>query len=40
MVLNIIDYLVSIKQHMEAQRILEIVNHCGGFCKNLDLHDG
>lgn len=40
MVLNIIDYLVDIKQHMEAQRILEIVNHCGGFCKNLDLHDG
>ena len=34
MVLNIIDYHVSFKQYLEAQRILELVNNCNGFCKN------
>lgn len=32
MTLNIIDYLVGFKQFMEAQRILEVVNTCNGFC--------
>ena len=32
MTLNVIDYLVQYKQFMEAQRILEEINYCGGFC--------
>ena len=40
MVLNTIDYQISFKQYMEAQRVLEMVNHCGSFCKNLELHAG
>lgn len=34
MTLNVIDYLVQYKQFMEAQRILEEINYCGGFCNN------
>lgn len=33
MTLNIIDYLVGFKQFMEAQRIIEMFQSCGGFCK-------
>lgn len=32
MTLNILDYLIGFKQFMEAQRILEIFDKCGGFC--------
>lgn len=32
MTLNIIDYLIGFKQFMEAQRILETFDKCGGFC--------
>ena len=35
MTLNIIDYLIGRCQYMEAQRILEEISYCGGFCKNL-----
>lgn len=34
MTLNIIDYLVGFKQYLEAQRILEVFQKCGGFCKD------
>ncbi len=34
MLLNIIDYQISCKQYLEAQRMLEIFNSCGGICKN------
>ena len=40
MVLNIIDYQISFKQYMEAQRLLESVNGCGNFCKNQELNAG
>lgn len=40
MTLNTIDYQISFKQYMEAQRVLELVNHCGSFCKNQELHAG
>jgi hypothetical protein len=40
MVLNVIDYQISFKQYMEAQRVLEMINYCGGFCKNLELNAG
>ena len=40
MVLNTIDYQISFKQYMEAQRMLEITNYCGGFCQNQELNDG
>ena len=40
MVLNIIDYQISFKQYMEAQRVLEMINYCGGFCQNLELNAG
>lgn len=32
MTLNIVDYLVGFKQYMEAQRLLEMFQTCGGFC--------
>lgn len=32
MTLNVIDYLIGFKQFMEAQRILETFDKCGGFC--------
>ena len=32
MTLNILDYLIGFKQFMEAQRILENFEKCGGFC--------
>lgn len=35
MTLNIIDYLVGFKQFMEAERLLEMFQTCGGFCKGL-----
>ena len=34
MTLNVLDYLVSFKQFMEAQRILENFDKCGGFCNS------
>jgi len=34
MTLNIIDYLVGFKQYLEAQRILEMFQKCGGYCKD------
>ena len=40
MVLNTIDYQISFKQYMEAQRVLEMTNYCGGFCQNQELHAG
>ena len=40
MVLNIIDYQISFKNYMEAQRLLEITNYCGNFCQNQELHAG
>lgn len=40
MVLNIIDYQISFKQYMEAQRILEMTNYCGSFCQNQELNAG
>ena len=40
MTLNVIDYQISFKQYMEAQRILEMTNYCGGFCQNQELNAG
>lgn len=40
MTLNTIDYQISFKQYMEAQRVLEMTNYCGGFCQNQELHAG
>lgn len=34
MTLNIINYLVGFGQYLEAMRILDMINSCGGFCKN------
>lgn len=34
MTLNIIDYLVGFKQFMEAERVIEQFNSCGGFCNS------
>ena len=39
MVLNVIDYQISFKQYMESQRILELINYCGGFCKQPKYHE-
>ena len=33
MTLNVIDYLIGFKQFMEAQRMIENFEKCGGFCK-------
>ena len=38
MVLNVINYQIGFKQYMEAQRILESIDYCGGFCKNLKIN--
>ena len=38
MTLNIIDYLVSFKQYLEAERLLEMFNTCNGFCNDKKLH--
>ena len=35
MTLNIIDYLIGFNQFMEAQRLLELFEKCGGFCSKL-----
>lgn len=40
MTLNTIDYQISFKQYMEAQRILEMTNYCGSFCQNQELNAG
>lgn len=40
MILNVIDYQISFKQYMEAQRVLEMTDYCGGFCKNQELNAG
>lgn len=40
MTLNIIDYQISFKQYMEAQRVLEMINYCGSFCQNQELNAG
>ena len=40
MVLNIIDYQISFKQYMEAQRLLEMINYCGSFCQKQELNAG
>lgn len=40
MTLNVIDYQISFKQYMEAQRVLEMTDYCGGFCKNQELNAG
>lgn len=40
MVLNIIDYQISFKNYMEAQRLLEITNYCGNFCQNKESYVG
>ena len=40
MVLNTIDYQISFKQYMEAQRVLELTNYCGSFCRNQELYGG
>lgn len=40
MVLNVINYQIEYKQYMEAQRILEMTNGCGSFCKNQELNSG
>lgn len=40
MTLNVIDYLIEFKQFYEAQRILEEINYCGGFCKNVNDEHG
>ena len=40
MTLNVIDYQISFKQFMEAQRVLEMTDYCGGFCKNQELNAG
>ncbi len=40
MLLNTIDYQISFKQYMEAQRVLEMTNGCGNFCKNQELNAG
>ena len=40
MTLNTIDYQISFKQYMEAQRVLEMTDYCGGFCKNQELNAG
>lgn len=37
MTLNIIDYLIGFKQFMEAQRILENFDKCGGFCNSPEI---
>lgn len=39
MTLNVIDYLIERGQFYEAQRILEQINYCGGFCNNVNTND-
>lgn len=40
MLLNILDYQISFKRYMEAQRLLEMSNYCGGFCSKVESYDG
>ena len=39
MTLNVMDYLIERGQFNEAQRILEEINYCGGFCNNIKSND-
>lgn len=39
MTLNIIDYLIGFNQFMEAQRLLELFNKCGGICNKPYKHN-
>lgn len=39
MTLNVMDYLIERGQFNEAQRILEEINYCGGFCNNIKNDD-
>lgn len=36
MTINVIKYSVSLGQYAEAQRILEQVNTCNGFCDSIN----
>ena len=38
MTINILKYRVENKQLFEAQRVLEIINSCGSFCKSIKLN--
>lgn len=38
MTLNVIDYLISFKQYLEAQRLIELFHSCNGFCNDRQLH--
>ena len=43
MLLNVLEYQINCKQYLEAQRVLEMVTQCGGFCKlskSYDVHVG
>ena len=43
MLLNVLEYQINCKQYLEAQRMLEMVTKCGGFCnesKSYDTHRG
>lgn len=35
MAINIIKYLIELKQYYEAQRVLEDITQCGGICKDV-----
>lgn len=39
MTLNVIDYLIEQGQFLEAQRILEEISYCGGFCNNVNTNE-
>lgn len=39
MTLNVMDYIIQRGQFLEAQRILEEINYCGGFCNNTKKDD-
>lgn len=36
MTINIIKYLLDFDKYFEAQRILDLINGCGGFCNAID----
>lgn len=36
MTINIIKYLLDFDKYFEAQRILDLINGCGGFCNSID----
>lgn len=39
MLLNVIKYQVECKQYLESQRLLEMFNTCGGFCKQYNQYE-